>query len=747
LIDAVFLLGGLLLGGTVVASSQEHEPLCVYSLPEELPKGETYDKNLFAVTLQGIVNRDHPRLYMNWFAAEPSQRGVDVEWLRIMTSPGRWLSERRTRAIGSFDDLVDIARERWEIDSCIVWDPDVHATANLATTLAGILNVPAASPALAETLGLQVILDLRSAIDYEAYLQTDAAMFADDYFGRNRAAHQWLLDHYLKDVSKDTAGYLLDGYGRTCPGWVVALGQRDLLVAERALVFDLSPWERTDPQDKRMLDRILDRLGGRVEVIGLFPWPAKYSGHSGWWRKWDRYDSWRRWNPPGMTAPAGFEHNLDYYQMAPWTEWEFISVISAKSSYLNPAHWGIHSGNTSVHRHYKARRGAFKQTPPPTRETLVAKGYVNTDGTVAARHYMMLIVGDMDNFAWVRNYMRPSTFWDPELRRTEFNWDLNPADMARIPDILEYLYETRTPTDHFMSPQTGMGYIFPQNLAGATELSWFRLANKRLFQKMDYKATFAFDRFTPQEGTLETLADIAPDGIHYVVDHSPFSVTYLDHDLHADSTGRRIAPLLNAVRPTQILDFNDPAKSARAALARGKLHGPEGPSFVSYWVQTTSIADKTYFQNLKKELDRLGNLEIVDHRTFAYLYRLARGGSNDNRATLVPSALGPSVRRGTTMKTVVEIRNDGWNAWDGRYAVEVQVVSSKGNVLGGLAEQAIGTRVESSNSVSAGLSLDLCKVPPGACLLRYRIKPPPGAEASLPFPEGDSFLQAITVEP
>lgn len=723
------------------------EKLYVYSTPQTSPKGRVYDENLFAVTLQGIVNREKPNLYILWFAVDPNYRDVDVEWLRILAAEDNWLSDFELVYIGSFGELVRVANDEWGIDKAIVWDTDVHATSNVATTLAGILDAPVASPELAAELDFDIVLDLREAIDYDKYYSDK--LFDDTYFGRNRVAYQWLLDNYLDEVSRNLAGYCLDGYGRVNRAWAVDLGQRDLLVAEKAVVFDLSMWDRTDPEDKVMIDRILDALGGRVEVIGFVPWPSKY-GSSGWWDIWPQYESWKDWNPPGVTAPPSISHNLNHYQMAPWSEWELISVLSSNSSYLNAVHWGIWSGNVTVHHHYVPDNINFLQPPPPTKTDLIEKGYLKPNGDVAKGIYITFIMGDMDNYGWIRHWMRPSTYWDGDYRQVYYNWDINPSNLGQIPDILEYFSKTRNQTDYFISSQTGMGYMFPNRLPDDEELNWFRDFNLQLFQGMDYKATFAFDRECPRAEVLTAMADIAPDGVYYIVDNSPYSTSRPKDGLYADSTGRRIAPILNVVRGGGI-NAADPRASALAIANSSSKYSNKGLGFVVYSVVVGG--DKGFYSKLKDELSKFRNYHIVDHRTFAYLYRQAHGGSNDNRNTFINVDVPIQVRVGEKVLAQLEIRNDGWNDWSDEFTV-LAVVESQDMEVG---KKRLDRTVTPHEIISMELELDLTGLQPGTHTVRFYLIPLVSQKKGLlgslfgqkeiPFPIRDSYFYGLEIIP
>ncbi|WP_446742478.1 GxGYxYP domain-containing protein [Silvibacterium acidisoli] len=97
------------------------------------------------VSLQGIVNRTRPRLYLYW-GTDPT----NAEWLKSVDVPSTTASDPWS--------LVD--RYRSEINGAIVYDPNVPDTINLATTLAGMHGAVIATADLAKSLQLRVIEDL-----------------------------------------------------------------------------------------------------------------------------------------------------------------------------------------------------------------------------------------------------------------------------------------------------------------------------------------------------------------------------------------------------------------------------------------------------------------------------------------------------------------------------------------------------------------------------------------------------------
>ncbi|WP_233521589.1 GxGYxYP domain-containing protein [Streptomyces triticagri] len=130
-----------------------------------------YDQ-LLLTTLQGVVNREQPRLYFD-FAFEDS--GADRTWL---SSTGADVTEHD-------DPLALFDRYRHEIGGAILHDPGVPDSVNVATTLAGIEGAVAATAEQAEKYGLKIIEDLRGRFD-----AADPA-----------ATYRWQLEHLFPRCS------------------------------------------------------------------------------------------------------------------------------------------------------------------------------------------------------------------------------------------------------------------------------------------------------------------------------------------------------------------------------------------------------------------------------------------------------------------------------------------------------------------------------------------------------------------
>jgi hypothetical protein len=105
------------------------------------------DEKLLAMTLQGVVNRKQPRVYL-------TGEFKDAKWLGVIREYGH-----KTVDCPSLDALVDMFRG--ELAGCVVYDPAQPHTINVATMLAGLDRAPVATPELATRYHLKIVDDLR----------------------------------------------------------------------------------------------------------------------------------------------------------------------------------------------------------------------------------------------------------------------------------------------------------------------------------------------------------------------------------------------------------------------------------------------------------------------------------------------------------------------------------------------------------------------------------------------------------
>ena len=98
-----------------------------YTLAHETTAA-SYDESMAVACLQGIINRDGPRVYVL------SRKDKRPEyWRKILSENGRWLEGKTFEPLTDLDALVELARPA--LKGAIIWDPDVPASVRTRKTI------------------------------------------------------------------------------------------------------------------------------------------------------------------------------------------------------------------------------------------------------------------------------------------------------------------------------------------------------------------------------------------------------------------------------------------------------------------------------------------------------------------------------------------------------------------------------------------------------------------------------------
>ena len=442
---------------------------------------QDYDTLIFLATLQGIVNRDRPRLYLNHDYQRLKTPGVDAFWLEKYQEAGQpydWLAGTKIIELKNLSQLLDTFGNAAE--GLVLWDPAVPATLNVATTIAGVENlavlragsdleaeVTAYLPVKQSLVGLfapgaATLPD--SATPSSGSPKTDAYLWAKEkYLDTGRANPLFLA--YLEDGWPATR-YTQNGMTR---GGVYAL-ERDYVVQQAGFAFDLSPWADEAPNDdpsqplgadaatlKTIIEAAEAQAGGQlIKVWGFIPWYEKYASEPG----------------VGSSRHTPIKG-----------EWESTWLFSQHGAYLQGGGgdvFGLALANVSVHKFGPRPVLRTPPTPPSTAE-LIQKGYLAADGQVAAgRTFVLFYMGDYDLAhpaqILLANYAA-SPWLDERRGQIPLAWGLNPALVEDIPGITNYLYATQSDQDYFVAANSGAGYLNPDALPEVGLLRWLGRSN------------------------------------------------------------------------------------------------------------------------------------------------------------------------------------------------------------------------------------------------------------------------------
>jgi len=474
-----------------------------------------WDQLQAATTLQGVVNRREANLYLTLVGENCD---IDKFWMEQMRAPGEWLAKRAVRPLADLD--AALTTYRGHLKGAVVWDERVPATANLASSLAGIHDAVALryDPAPTSLYHRWVVDPVGPRLPVVQRLM--AADGRPMFTGRGQVPGTnvpssgsakcdvvlWAIEHLIKTGRANPArlGYYPDATWLNVPRGIgidrTLVSNHDWFVAQRGVVFDLGPWDDTpvddDPTqplgtDARTFRALLAACQARAKVpihIGGFtPWDQKYTDFTG--------------GPKGGVA----------------TEWRTVEIATCFDAYLDADAPGLHAmANASFFQHFPLAK-RYPQRNLPTRDSLAQRGWLG-----AARPFVAFYVGDYDSAAWLY-CMLPKLWTDPARGTIPLGWAFNPALELRFPVGMAYVRRTASPLDTFVAGDSGAGYVNPALLEPPRRWSnlpsgldrWMKFS-QTLFDRWDISLTgFVIDGDGPamNDRVKQAYARLSPAGV------------------------------------------------------------------------------------------------------------------------------------------------------------------------------------------------------------------------------------------
>lgn len=481
-----------------------------------------WDELHCAATLQGVVNRREPLLYIDYVANEFME--VDRFWWDTCRSGGGWLYGRDTVACGDVVQAVERFADR--LRGAVVYDPEVASTSCVASAVAGAEDLVAirydtTAGSLYDRL---VVHGPRLKVRVWLVNRDGTSMFT----GRgtvpqtDRAStgsvkvdpYVWFVERYMKRgrCNGEYGAYYLDQYWLQRPSAAPmnahCLTNHDFFVSRRGFFFDLSPWgdeaATDDPAQSVGCDRtmLLEMLGEAYRLnegkrmchIGGFPaWAYKYTRHAG-----------------------GSHEDVA-------TEWEFSRLISAYNAFKDADAIGYGAmANASFWQHYPTAERYPQRWVDD--EDLRRRGYIDETGGVRidGRKFMIFYVGDYDASSWITSVL-PHLWNDPARGELPLMWCISPVLERRAPMVLDYVRRTAGPNDYFAAADNGAGYLMPGMLQSPRPVSglpdgldvWAGHC-RPLYEKWGLTITgFIIDGEAPALDSrgLACYASFSPDGI------------------------------------------------------------------------------------------------------------------------------------------------------------------------------------------------------------------------------------------
>ena len=470
-----------------------------------------------------------------------------------------------------------MALAKGTLKGAVIWDPDVPATLNVATTIAGIEDGVVLSPQMVDRYlgewGLPVLEDLRGR-----FTGAETGSAKND-------AYRWAIREIL--AKGLCSAHLICLYEDACftrpacdTGYVVT---RDWAVYNRAFVYDLSPWGDEKPGDDPdqmlgtdletyhlMLAEVLRQSAGEqmTEVAGFFSF-IKYS------------------NVPGHESA---------HDPVP-TEWETVHLISPYNCYQNT----VASSCFNQSLHSQAPREPLKQHRPAEAAELGDKTY------------LCILMADYDSATPLYAFL-PHHWDDPRRGEIPLAWGLDPNLVETYPDLFRYFYSTASGNDVFTADASAAGYMNPNRIE-ERYLPLFIEHNQRFFSETDMTiAPMVLDWDEPTARVKDAFTQFAPDGFATIV-----------MDLHG--TGGKSPephvwkgmPVTNLINNACNFDSPEQAAAILASCIEGQRAGVPGFHFFRVvWTGPTNIIETVErVREARPDLD----IGVLDPYTFFRLFK------------------------------------------------------------------------------------------------------------------------------
>lgn len=668
-----------------------------------------YDIEVFTSTLQGFVNRDAPRLYLfDYVTVYPNydDLGTQVGWGVQNTDKlyfdearksGGWLSRAKVVPI----DIPSQGDKIWQgavrnllaqfpIEEIIVWDPGVNATLNVATTVAGLTDMPVVRydptfdslytfltrPVEQGGMGIKVKLNLfgifssgiepRTVLTEDGYVPNTNKKVKSTGSDKNNA-YLWAIYRYFDPDSgapdakmiPDTLAYFEDGYGineKTMNADCAI--NRDIAVSRRAFTFDLSPVEEEKPVDenydvppgidyqtfKTILSLANKRLGNDqgeakklIQILGYVPLWDKYNDENSCFQRMSK-EGKNYLIPSGCPGDVTQTHGGIGSLAGGVTEYRAVKLASSYNGYY--AHLCDGGTNLSFHQHAPVPDRYPSQNQPP-------------DKKLENKTYITFNYSDADGPMFI-SYM--AAVWKNAKHRGEIpvSWSLDPQPDL-VPQVYNWFYQTKKPTDYFTSSDTIVGWMFPNQLVPPRDpkhesnlpsgLNVWKNQAQKLTKQFNLEISGQFWNGAPMKTEVkDALLAISPKGVAGIFDDGETptievekeelyqgmpikNINYSTLGLYGNPQQDAVLILQEAWKSEQPLE-----KQTKPIFLyfRDVLKGPD-----YYW------GLMNYIRQLQKDPNNglaKYDFEVVDPYTFFKLYKDFLSGGPTASSTPVPTS-------------------------------------------------------------------------------------------------------------
>lgn len=571
-----------------------------------------YDLANLLTTLQGLVNRESPHMFVNYTTDNGYSKATDKFWLEALRRDGEFLAEMRLVEVRYPMTLLKLFQNSF--GGFVLWDENVPATVNVAATMCGVENLlplraDSSKGSLAQFLTSYEFDGEKRTETLQGKFGTGKKTIPDtDIRSTGSAkndAYLWAKAKYL-DTQKTNSrlmAYHLDAYSNVQGSVYYAdlqnryLANRDYYIANKAFFFDLNPWPGTLPDDdphqrlgtdhntlRQILSAQNRNAGDHTITIGGFvPWDSKYT----------------------VTTDPNLPGVVD-------SEWQSITVFSEYNCIVDAdAYAFTNMANASVYMHFPKKQSYVNKAKQYNEENHIAENAV-----LENKNYILFYMGDYDSSAWLNTQSIATYLTDPRRGEIPLMWPIAANNYARAPHAIDYLYRYQTNNDYFVFVNNGLGYFNPlmlkkegrdASLNGSLDSYFAEVAAAG--EKFDLDVQGLIITATPlDEDLYRRYAATAPAG---VITNWETGVTGIETENGVVGTIHEVDALSGTV--------NADAWTIRAEMK--PVSG--GPNFI---VIRTTLRTASYITELYEYVrDTFANyeLEAVDPYTFFKLYNEA----------------------------------------------------------------------------------------------------------------------------
>ncbi|KAK7696861.1 hypothetical protein SLS64_014146 [Diaporthe eres] len=515
------------------------------------------DEQILLTSLQGLVNRQQPRLYLDWpQLLEESDDAVNQAWLEQLEANG-------VESVDVTSDPFDlIDKYKSDIHGAIIYDVEVPDTINLASTMAGISGAVLATEDLARRFDIPIIEDLRGLFrdKYEVYeyasrnvwpnitdrlitaikpisttlyanrtwetlLKANSSVTDSSNNGTYKVDLSRFINHSNTVYVNISDAFPVDGYGPsvyhvsvTADGNKTIADFRPSTDVEDSFLFDDGGSHLADyPGGWRFAD-------GTSSIIYKFDYPSRATRLAITLSMWNQYEVSASASPPGYQKVNAIFRDYIVSTAAPcvWLDSNRPREAALLDNILrrfqpNTAYLGwFPNGDEMAGVTQLARNGAYvaatdfyfnptifsgfrpgdQYQQPPKTETSPRLFPTNT-----SKVFLSLVYLEGDNIQY--NQRRMFTHWNDAARGTvPLGWTISPLLRDIGPGILSYYQETSTEDDLLVAGPDGAGYTYPGVWPGGALSAYLDQSGEYMRSTQTDKALFVYDRVNSTDTPL-----------------------------------------------------------------------------------------------------------------------------------------------------------------------------------------------------------------------------------------------------